>query len=134
VKSPHPAFVSIRQHSSAYVSIRHTHTHTHTRARAHTHTQMTTADIRYAIRRRASAYVSIRQHTSAYASIPQISDMPIRRRACLCCRMFVFPHLIVYSAYVSIRQHTSAYVIRRRAYQCCRMLIFPHLNNQSFNE
>ncbi len=57
---PHPtdkthtsAYVSIRQHSSAYVS---THTISLTKSSDNTHT---------------SAYVNIRQHTSAYASIRQ---------------------------------------------------------------
>jgi hypothetical protein len=64
-----PAYVSIRQHTSAYVSI-HQHTSAYVSIRQHT-----------------SAYVSIRQHTSAHVSIRQHT-----------------------SAYVSIRQHTYAYL------------------------
>jgi isocitrate/isopropylmalate dehydrogenase len=108
--------VSIREHTSAYVSIRlllecgdlllHV---THHLARQHT-----------------SAYVSIRQQTSAYASIRQHRDLLLHVTHHLaqcahvrCCLVRLLrQHASAYvsiirqhtSAYVSIRQHTSAYV------------------------
>jgi hypothetical protein len=55
-----PPYVSIRQHTSAYVS----------RIRQHTSADLTlAADL--SIRQHTSAYVSIRQHTSAYVSMRQ---------------------------------------------------------------
>ncbi len=82
-----PAYVSIRQHTSAYVRRRRRgssfgclHTSAYISIRQHTSAYVS-------IRQHTSAYVSIRQHTSAYVSMRQHT-----------------------SAYVSIRQHTSAYV------------------------
>ncbi len=140
------AYVSIRQHTSASVSIRQ---HTSVSIRQHTSVSIpaegsstpegTAPPIRqhtsaYAsihsaterrctrIRHPASAYV-MRQHTSAYVSACE-------RRRCLCLSE-------VRAAYVSIRPHTSAYVSaceRRRRLcfargaseslgpACCRML------------
>jgi hypothetical protein len=85
------AYVSIRQHTSAYVSsvdaagtrqclVQHLHT---------------------------SAYVSIRQHTSAYVSISQLSRSGREVSSVPCPAPVCRQHT---SAYVSIRQHTSAYV------------------------
>ncbi len=55
---------AIRQHTSAYVSIRC--------APKHTHSSIDPRSDRYvSIRQHTSAYVSIRQHTSAYVSIRQ---------------------------------------------------------------
>jgi hypothetical protein len=73
---------SIRQHTSAYVSIRQHSYCTKLRTFCTEHTSAYVS-----IRQHTSAYASIRQHTSAYASIRQHTP-----------------------AYVSIRQHTSAYV------------------------
>jgi hypothetical protein len=72
---------SIRQHASAYVSIRQ-----HTGRQGAPVLNTTAAYV--SIRQHTSAYFSIRQHTLAYVSIRQHT-----------------------SAYVSIRQHTSAYGI-----------------------
>jgi hypothetical protein len=55
-------YVSIRQHMSAYVSIRQ-----HTSAYVRSAFRL----IYVSIRQHTSAYVSIRQHTSAYVSIRQ---------------------------------------------------------------
>jgi hypothetical protein len=89
----------IRQHTSAYVSIRqHTSLPIHQQA-AFLHTSYVS------IRQHTLAHVSIRQHTSAYLSIPQHTST---------------------SAYVSIRQHTSAYVSIRQhtsAYVSIRQLV-----------
>jgi hypothetical protein len=79
-----PAYVSIRQHTSAYVSIRQL------RSLART------------LRPLTPAYVSVRQHTSAYATREERrKELPatisIRQRT---------------SAYVSIRQHSSAFATR----------------------
>ncbi len=74
-------YVSMRQHTSAYVSIRRT---------SHkTCTPFASASIRP----HTSAYVSIRQHTSAYVSIRQHTSAYVSIRL----------HM---PAYVSIRQHT----------------------------
>jgi hypothetical protein len=86
---------SIRQHKSAYGSIRQ-----HTHLRQHIARQHSTAHI---IHQHTSAYVSIRQHMSAYVSTRQHTHLR--------------PH-IGSSAFVSIHQHTSAYVsIRQHTYQ-----------------
>jgi hypothetical protein len=94
----HTAYVSIRQHTSAYVSIRHTQHTSRVRARwvrvrcnaGYTHT----------------AYVSIRQHASAYVTHSI-------RHACVlvgCASAATgFSWLGLHTH--SIRQHTSAYVL-----------------------
>jgi hypothetical protein len=79
-----PVLVSIRQHTSAYVSIRQPSAYVSIR-------QHTSAYV--SIRQHTSAYVSIRQHTSAYVSIRQHTSAYVSIRQ----------HT---SAYVSIRQHT----------------------------
>jgi hypothetical protein len=77
--------VSIRQHRSAYVSIRGTaHLHQRVAASARRHTACYT-----------SAYVSIRQHTSAYVSIRQHTSAHLHRRVA-----------------ASARQHTACYTAR----------------------
>jgi hypothetical protein len=93
-RKPDPLCIyGIRQHTSAYVSIRQ-----HTCIRGQPPTAVN--PIRYVY----LAYVSIRQHTSAYVSI--------RRHTCIRGQppTAVNPIRYVYLAYVSIRQHTSAYV------------------------
>jgi hypothetical protein len=88
------AYVSIRQHTSAYVSIRQ-----------HPSAYLTRAErSRWAY----NAYVSIRQHTSAYVSIPDASRM---ESLGLLSRNFRRSSRQV-PAYVSIRQHTSYVSIR----------------------
>jgi hypothetical protein len=90
------AYISIRQHTSAYVSIRSAHTSAHTSA--------SSALRREPPRRSAPllpapvAYVSIRQHTSAYVSIRQHTAAYVSIRV-----LFRVQHS---SAYVSIREHT----------------------------
>ncbi len=87
------AYVSIRQHTSAYVSIRR-----QTRGRGEQGSQGATY-LHVSIRQQTAEYVSIRQHTSAYVSRrggergAQGSEGATYLRT-----------------YVSIRQHTSAYV------------------------
>ena len=73
--------VSIRQHTSAYVSIRQ-HTSAYVSIRQHT-----------------TAYVSIRQHTSAYTDL-------FRQRASAARCTHACSNSACKSAYVSIRQHT----------------------------
>ncbi len=106
------AYVSIRQHTSAYVSIRSNlissplPTVKVPYIRQHTYiSQDTSAYV--SIRQHTPAYVSIRQHTSAYGRI----SSPMLHM----CRHTVI-HVSSYykSAYVSIRQHTSAYVSIRQ--------------------
>jgi hypothetical protein len=66
-----PAYVSIRQHASAYVSIRQPLVF---RAPLHARRAVLPAYVSIrqdSIRQHTSAYVSIRQHTSAYVSIRQ---------------------------------------------------------------
>ncbi len=107
---------SIRQHTSAYVSMRQ-----HTRSirqlkpayvrvpalveEAVVNTSVRELDAPVPTCQHTSAYVSIRQHTPAYASIAYANLMrpcpPVSKRQ----------HT---SAYVSIRQHTSAYVSIRQ--------------------
>jgi hypothetical protein len=103
---PAPAYVSLRQHTSAYVSMLRdllyglcrwlagTCTRQHTSAHVSSvsirqHTSAYVSIRQHTSRQHTSAYVSIRQHTSAYVSIRHVS---IRQHT---------------SAYVSTRQHTS---------------------------
>jgi phosphoglycerate-specific signal transduction histidine kinase len=123
-----PAYVSIRQHMSAYLVSVHQHTLAYVSIRQHTsashsHSQSrlkTLANLgivgatlhtsAYSIRQHAtcvstqhtSAYVSIRQHTSAYS---------IRQHTHTSAYVSIRQHT---PAYVSIRQHMSAYVSIRR--------------------
>ncbi len=107
------AYVSIRQHTSAYVSYLHAHhklplknQHDHSGLHTTARELLTLAqshDVAFALHLRRThtavihAYVSIRQHTSAYVRIrPHTS-------AYVCIRQHA-------SAYVSIRLHTSAYL------------------------
>jgi hypothetical protein len=89
------AYVSIRQHTSAYVSIR---TSAYVSIRQHTSAyasirQHTSARCPFiSIRQHTQACVSIRQHTSTY-----VSKVPVTP-PCICQHM---------SAYASICQHTS---------------------------
>jgi hypothetical protein len=86
-----PAYVSIRQHTSAYASIR----------------QFCAGDTRPSD---VAAAACIRQHTSAYVSIRQfcaVDTRPFDVAAAACIRQHT-------SAYVSIRQHKSAYVSIRQ--------------------
>jgi hypothetical protein len=83
------AFASIRQHTSAYVSIRRKETLTRCVRACGCICSGVQALIRYNYY--TSAYVSIRQHTSAYVSIrQQTSAYPKRRRGYTpqdrCCR------------------------------------------------
>jgi hypothetical protein len=96
---------SIRQHTSAYVSIRQ-----HTLKRQWERRR----------RQHTSAYVSIRQHTSAYVKEAvgeeeaYRAERPVRRthvHAATCAYVSIRQHT---SACVSIRQHTSAYVSIRQ--------------------
>jgi hypothetical protein len=142
----HPALgsaacVSIRQHTSAYVSMRHTapstrisrlrqHTPAYVSIRQHASygtqhfdqppAQHTPAYV--SIRRHASACVSIRQHMSAYVSIRQHTSAYVSMR-CAYVRAALPLSCVAYvsirqhtSAYVGIRQHTSAYVSIRYKY------------------
>jgi hypothetical protein len=111
----------IRQHTSAYVSIRqHTHKTHHpfasdpehpppaagcTCAFASRPNEGTRSSCPY-----TSAYVSIRQHTSAYVCIRLHASAYVSiRQHTSAYDICQFPSHT--SAYVSIRQHTSAYVI-----------------------
>ncbi len=125
----------LRQHTSAYVSIRQ-----HTSAYFHTHLavvwrvwhvkQLPVVQIRFLhdIRQHTSAYVSIRQNTShscrssryafctTYVSIRQHTSAFVRIRHTAAGRSDTLSALTYVSirqhtpAYVSIRQHTSAYL------------------------
>jgi hypothetical protein len=128
----------MRQHTSAYVSIRqcgemqhflrqHLAYTAYVSIRQHSIRQHTSAFVErgpggvqeseYAsIRQHTSAYVSIRQHTSAYVSIrqhtPEYTPAYVSK-AHTCApysRSERDPGGVQESAYVSIRQHTSAYV------------------------
>jgi hypothetical protein len=128
------AYVSIRQHTSAYLWQRSAATRKPrvlyakpalpsacACIRQHTSAYVSTCTY-VSIRQRTSAYVSICQHMSAYVSIRQhlhivaLDSVSVRQ------------HTSAYvslrqrtSAYVSVRQHTSAYVSIRRARTTVRM-------------
>ncbi len=101
---------SIRQHTSAYVSIRQAYVsicQMRICSRAQHSQQHTSAYV--SIRQHTSAYVSIRQHTSAYVKC----ESAVGRSTLNSIRQHT-------SAYVSIRQHTSAYVSIRQMRICSR--------------
>jgi hypothetical protein len=100
------AYVSIRQHTSAYVSIRHILASTSTPVYANRWcTEHTSAHV--STRQHTSAYVSIRQPTSADVSRRQHTSADVSKRQHTSAYVSIRQHT---SAYVSIRQHTSAYV------------------------
>jgi hypothetical protein len=123
------AYVSIRQHTSEYVSIRDEHmrpTQCHSAAEC-------------SIRQHTSAYVSIRQHTSEYVTsmCGQLSATVLPKRSAglytnatyVSIRQHTSAHVSMRqhtSAYVSIRQHTSAYISTRQSgcsaghTRCCK--------------
>jgi hypothetical protein len=147
------AYVSIRQQSSVFVSI-----HQHTSAYVSLHV----CDLQHglfndacaegaayvsipryhtsayvSIRQHTSAYVSIRQHTSAYVSelcaltrllpVPKAPDMRSGSGTALPPPLAPCQHTSAYvstrqhtSAHVGIRQHTSAYVSIREEHLGCR--------------
>jgi hypothetical protein len=101
-----PAYVSIRQHTSAYVSIRQLFKRVLVQLHRCRH--------RACIRQHTSAYVSVRQHTSAFQTLAcAAASVPA---SCLHTSAYV-THVSIPAAerygvqekaYVSIRQHTSA--------------------------
>jgi hypothetical protein len=100
---------SIRQHPSAYVSIRQ-----HTSILVASSAVMCGCGPRNSIyTKHPSASVSIRQHPSAYVSVRQrTSGVRVRRKELYIYSIYVrIPSIRQYaSACVRIRQHTSAYV------------------------
>ncbi len=120
----------IRQHTSAYVSIRQQALPAHKLVVLKYYETCCPPDVfqwrlcrrgNAAYRPHTSAYVSMRQHTSAYVSIRQHTSayVSIRQHTSACVR--ICQHTSAYvsirqntSAYVSIRQHTSAYVSMRQ--------------------
>jgi hypothetical protein len=77
IAKPESCSASIRQHTSAYVSIRQ---RIHTVAEIESHRGDCKA--RELQRQHTSAYVSIRQHTSAYVSIRQRIDWIAKPESC----------------------------------------------------
>jgi hypothetical protein len=134
------AYVSIRQHTSAYATINLCWRQATARCSLPQHAyvsirQHTSAYV--SIRQHTSAYVSIRQHTPACASIPRaprshkmrvrltpeaslLTDAPTHAAAssssCAASRRRSVACLrfASSSAYVSMRRHTSAYIGIRR--------------------
>jgi hypothetical protein len=105
---------SIRQQTSAYVSIRqHTHMCTYTTNVyiRHVTPAIVAAPTVSIHQRNTSAYVSIPQHTSAYVSTRQHTSANVSTRQHTSAYVSIRQHT---SAYVSIRQHTSAYVSMRQ--------------------
>jgi hypothetical protein len=107
-------YVSIRQHTSAFVSVC-------------VCSMRRTDDIRMStfvyVCQHTSAYVSIRQHTSAYVSIC-VGSMRRTDDTRMSTFVYVRQHT---AAYVSIRQHTSAYALSVCAAQtthACRHLFY----------
>jgi alpha-D-ribose 1-methylphosphonate 5-triphosphate synthase subunit PhnL len=104
---------SIRQHTSAYVSIRQAEWRSIRRvvqSRLPAHVQHTSAYVRQSggasvgLCRVACRHMcSIRQHTSAYVSIRQAEWRSIRRV------LLIHSPADTYAVYVSIRQHTSGH-------------------------
>jgi hypothetical protein len=123
---PQPTNVSIRQHTSAHVSMRQHSVFYYflsiaaadlpTGALYHrVHAQRLNRH-RYpvSIREHTSAYVSIYQHTPEYVSIYQHTSAYV---AYVSIRQHTLAHVSIRqhtSAYVSTRQHTSAYVSTRQ--------------------
>jgi hypothetical protein len=104
----------LRQHTSAYVSIRQ-HTSgvhsVHQRLPQRLHYAAPSAYV--SIRQHTSAYVSIRQHTTAYDSIRQHTSAHVSiHRPVPPARIGseVHARLLQFRMQVSIRQHTSAYI------------------------
>jgi hypothetical protein len=119
----HPsAYVSIRQHTSAYGNFPPPFPESASR-RQHTSAYVSIRQAYVSIRQHTSAYVSIRQHTSAYVSIRQHTSACVGGRLCFRqvrtrAAMLPFAHtrppLRACCTYVSIRQHTLAYVSIRQ--------------------
>jgi hypothetical protein len=116
------AYGSIRQHTSAYVSIRVFRSCGSAGGRnAATCCTYTNT----------SAYVSIRQHTSAYACLRvagarAAESLPLAVCVCVCVCGSAWLYVYIYvsirhhtSAYVIIRQNTSAYVSGRKPASSC---------------
>jgi hypothetical protein len=119
-------FLSIRQLTSAYVSIRGQvylalvpqrmlcllppYTSAYVSIRGQVYLALVPQSMLRLLPPHTSAYVSIRQHTSAYGG--RSIWHWFRSACCACCLMTTcLQHT---SAYVSIRQHTSAYVSIRQ--------------------
>jgi hypothetical protein len=121
VASANQPIVRIREHTSAYVSIRQ-------------HTS-NTSPVSIASANQPIAYVGIRRHTSAYVSIPEESahidaTRETASETTWSTLMLLPPRFCIRqhtSAYVSIHQYTSAYAsIRARRlgpHSCC----LPHI-------
>jgi hypothetical protein len=137
------AYASIRQHTSAYVSIRcerrcmrvivhpaspRQHTSAYVSIRQHTSAYVASAVVcvslsilhllrcQYLYSCASKASVSIRQHTSAYVSIRQMH--------CRC----QYLYSCASKASVSIRQHTSAYVRRTAGVSICTLVLVKPVN------
>jgi hypothetical protein len=103
----HTSYV-IRQHTSAYVSIRQ-----HTAGVQLARDSITCKHTSYvSIRQHTSAYVSIRQHTSAYVSIRWHTAGGVQLAQEIAKGEAGWGNGRA-TSYVSIRQHTSAYVSLR---------------------
>jgi hypothetical protein len=132
--------LSIRQHTSAYVSIRDTcaaesswgfrefATSPPPGSSGELSSQLFARPFRIApcIRQHTSAYVSIRQHTSAYASICTSAYVRVVQQAL---RSHLRMGSLHTSAYVSIRQHTSAYVSIRQHTSAYVSVVQPALRS-----
>jgi hypothetical protein len=126
------AYVGIRQHTSAYVSVcerahRHGHLRVHRLELLLLHGLREPEGRAYvSIRQHTSAYGSIRQHTAAYVNGPEGLSLALARlllhrlRFFLCIRQHTSAYVSIRSsAYVSIRQHTLA---RLRPHRLCFFL------------
>jgi hypothetical protein len=132
------AYVSIRQHTLACVSIRqHMRAHLlsrcirqHTLACVSIRQHMRAHLLSRCIRQHTSAYVSIRQHTSAYASTPTLKAprcyLLTRTRitflfqetalACVCSRLLAF----LYKKYACLQADDRAAAVPARCCTCVR--------------
>jgi hypothetical protein len=105
---PLPLPVSIRQHTSAYVSIRQEPSHRLRPLPLPMRSAYVQSGVRHTFSIRSvmrSAYVSKRQHTSAYVSICRYTSASVSIRQ----------HM---SAYVGICQQASAYVSKKGGVAC----------------
>ncbi len=73
------AYVSIRQHTSAYISIRQQASRTRRKLWCAPRQRAVAPTAYVSIRQHTSAYASIRQRTSAYVSVRRVSVHPLLR-------------------------------------------------------
>jgi hypothetical protein len=107
-----PAYVSIRQHTSAYVSV--------------------TCIPQYLQHQHTSEYVSIRQHTSALLAFHSTCSTSIRQHTSALLAFQSISTAQRERAYASIRQHTPAYASIRQHSTVSRQLRERHYLKRNY--